>query len=167
MLCLTTSSTCLLCVADWCSLVPVVLLLLLGHFVGYPVWATGSQTLCVLHAEDRPPCSTMRTYVGDHAAPATGVPSGLPCASTAPGRCAFQVAGAPATRAWLTCRCLAAVPQIYTARPAAQLPCPLVRPRTRAMLLPSSGGRSVQRWPRTRRSSDPLQLRPRRPCFRP
>jgi hypothetical protein len=50
---------------------------------------------------------------------------------------------------------------------AAQPPCPNVRPRARATRMHVFSGRSVQRWPRTRRSSDPLQMRPSGPHFLP
>jgi hypothetical protein len=85
----------------------------------------------------------------------------------APRWCAFRHAGARPRAAWLTCCCLAAVPQVCTPCSAAPPPCPIVRSRARATPLRVFPGRSVQRWPRTRRSRDPLQMRARRLCFRP
>ena len=119
------------------------------------------------HAEDCTPSWTMRCHADSYAAPAVGVTSGLQRASVARRCCAFQVAGARVARAWLTCSCLAAVPQGSTPCPAAQSRGPYVHPCARAMLMHVFSGRSVQRWPRTRRSSDPLQMRPRRLYFQP
>jgi hypothetical protein len=62
---------------------------------------------------------------------------------------------------------LAAVPQTQCVGAAAHPPCPHARSRARAVPMHAFSGRSVQRWPRTRRSSDPLQMRARRLCFRP
>jgi hypothetical protein len=81
--------------------------------------------------------------------------------------CMFSSAGARARRARLTCRCLPAVCQTPSACSAVQRPCPSVHPRVRATLLRAFPGRLVQRWPRTRRSSDPLQMRASRLYFRP
>ena len=92
---------------------------------------------------------------------------GLRCALSAARRRVFASAGAQARRVWLTHCCLPAVCQIPSSCSAVQRPCPSVRPRARAMLLRAFPGRLVQRWPRTRRSSDPLQMRARRLYFRP
>jgi hypothetical protein len=109
----------------------------------------------------------MRSHADSHAAPVVGTTSDLQCASAGLRCCTFQVAGARAARVWLTCRCLSAVPQVCTPCSAAPPRGPIVHPRARAMRLHVFSGRSVQRWPRTRRSSDPLQMRASGPYFRP
>ena len=133
----------------------------------HTVFATGSQTICRMHAEDRTPWCMMRSHADSHAAPVVGTTSDLQCASAGLRCCTFQVAGARAARVWLTCRCLSAVPQVCTPCSAAPPRGPIVHPRVRAMRLHVFSGRSVQRWPRTRRSSDPLQMRASGPYFRP
>jgi len=104
----------------------------------------------------------MSTHAGGPAAPAVGTASGLQSASAGPRCCAFRAAGARARGAMLICRCLAAVPQVCTSCSTTQLLCPHVHPRALAVRMPAFSGQSVQRWPRTRRSSDPLQQRGRR-----
>jgi len=131
------------------------------------VWETGSQTVCQMRAEDRTPECTTRCTPCSTAPPTVVATRGLHRAFVPLRCCTFRGAGARAAREWLTCHCVSAVPQVCTPCPASQSPCPIARSRVRAVRLHVFSGRSVQRWPRTRRSSDPLQQRSRRLYFQP